>query len=621
MGYFVKEKEIAKLNPKAARVSLSGNPNFVQFESNSGESLPEPLKVLFTLKNDNGYKFQFQYNLPVGAEVVVFKEGMTMEKIVSHVGPSRVDPYSLYYQDGEDGHFYCLVNYSRFSIRDNLTKIDRWFQGMDSAMEASGAYDTSDYTYRLTDDPLTTAQNLRETLLRCPFIRDNFKVSLSATVVGEGENGMNIEMGTTICLEALGVGSRYNFDINRPDDYYDSDFKKFIGIEGTGNKLSNPDSINEGAEVCEIHLDIYSDTGILLGQDDKPDMGDLGLYRTTLSKAYNNAPIWFDVNTMQTDKYLAPFVSHGDGAEKYPAGIWFDAGTVSDRRFVAKRVTRSLSESFYYSPVLYALTGNGHDLDVNDLSDYVVDMSVTDETTRTLARPLTHQPVLHHVKGQTQYFNFILSHAREADSLQTIALEYELLTQSGVPIGSFVEHEKRCADMGIVNTVIPDIDRFVDSYPNLGTVRIRLVSGQRPLTEYQTYNILPSDLFHVNDFVFLNALGGWSSFNFGDQTQYDFKATASTYFQNHTPSSRTHSSIETVYRKTKDEKFSVRTIPVSLQTADWLKEIASSVAVYEQQTSRYVVVDELNMKYTSNDSFVRLEMKYHYSDSPAAQTA
>lgn len=33
MGYFVKEKEIAKISPKARSVSLSASPNYVQFES------------------------------------------------------------------------------------------------------------------------------------------------------------------------------------------------------------------------------------------------------------------------------------------------------------------------------------------------------------------------------------------------------------------------------------------------------------------------------------------------------------------------------------------------------------------------------------------------------------
>lgn len=624
MGYFVKGKEIAKLNPKAVQVSLSANPNFVQFESNSTESVPNPLEVSFTLKPDRGYKFE-DVQLPASEDEVVLSKDITLDEMIEFIKKNeklgkRINPYTTYFRDGYDGTHYRLVNYTRFSIRDDRTEIDRWFQGIDAAMEASGMYETSDYTYRLTDSPLETAQNLREALLLCPFIRDNFKVSLSASILGDSSE-KSIELGTTIRLVALGVGRRYNFDIKLSDDNYKTDFMNLIEISGTDRKTSNPDSINEGTEACEIQLDIYSDTGILLGQDDGPDMDDLGMYRTTLSKSYYNSPLWFDVNTMQTERYHPPFVTNTEGVGKHPFGVWFDAGTVSDRRFVAKRVTRNLSESFYYSPVLYTLTGGVRNLDVNDLSDYVVSLSDLVQTATKPARPLTNQPIISHVKGQTQHFNFILSDSRTADSIATIALEYELLTQSGVPIGRFVEHERRCSELPIVNTIIPDIDRFIDLYPNVGTINLRLVSGEKVLTDPQIYNILPADLFRVNDFVFLNALGGWSSFNFGDQTQHDFKATASTYFQNQTPAGSRYSSIETVYKKVTDEKFIVRTMPVSLDTADWLKEIASSIAVYEQQTCRYVIVDELNVKYTNNDSFVRLEMKYHYSDSMSGQTA
>ncbi|WP_101688274.1 hypothetical protein [Dysgonomonas massiliensis] len=590
----------------------------------------QPSFFSLSINADKGYDFFDAKNSALGehSTVIPLNKGNDLNFLLDYITKSkiRINPYTAYFKE-DNGNIYRFVNYTRFAIKDKVKGIERWFQGIDPIMKLSGAYETSDYTYELSEDPIQTAQNLKEALLRCPYVRDNFKVS---SPINLDENTGFVEQSAVVNLESLSAGKRFNFEIvlnkEKTDDNdaeydeYKKRFDSFALIKLPDYDSVNPDTINEGAEACEIQIDMYADTGLFLGQDDRPDADDLGSYVTTLTKTYFNQPVWFDLNSIQTKKYKPPFgaIDSESELQKSDAGVWFDAATYSDRRFVAKRVTSAMSESFYYSPVLYTLTGYERNLDQNDIEKYVYDMSAAVAPDK-LVQPLTLQPDLSHVRGQIQYFNFVLKDRDHTNNQSNLGLEYELLSQSGALLDTVTDHQQAASQLNVVNTIALDIDRFADQYANLGIVRVRLCRDGQRVSEPLTLNIQPSYLYRVHDFVFLNSLGGWSSFNFGDQDQLDFKTTSTTFFRNQTPSSTRSSSIETVYSKAVEERFVVRTQPITLATADWLKEISTSIAVFERKSQRYVVVDELNVKYTSQDNFVRLEMKYHYSDSFNAQ--
>lgn len=576
-----------------------------------------PVSMSIKVADYRGYQFEDVASLPSGVEPVDLEKGVGLDNLKKHIEKTdkRTNPYTSYFKDSKSG-YYRFVNYTRFAIVEKNKSIEHWFQGIDPIMKLSGVYETSDYSYELTDDAVQTAQNLREALLQCPYLRDNFRVQLKSR-----KDADLIENLPIIRIESMGVGSSYNFDVKinkttEDKDYedYKLKFDRFAEIKKSEYDSLNPDTINEGAEPCEIQLDMYADTGLFLGEDDKPDMDDLGVYMTTLSKAYRNEPVWFDLNAIQTKKYKAPFgtIDADCNLQKSDSGVWFDAGTYANRRFVAKRVTATTSQSFYYSPVLYTLTGFERNLQQSDLTKYVYDVSAT---TGDLIQPLSLQPALSHVRGQIQYFNFVLKDKDHHNSNLLLGLQYELLTQSGILLDTVTDHQQISSRFGVVNTVALDIDRYVDQYPNLGIVRVSLAKDGNSVSLPLIFNILPSYLYQVHDFVFLNSLGGWSSFNFGDQNQLDFKTSSSTLFRNQTPSANLSSSIETVYTKAAEERFIVRTHPITLATADWLKEMSASIAVFERKSRRYIIVDEMNVKYTSQDNFVRLEMKYHYSDS------
>jgi hypothetical protein len=183
-------------------------------------------------------------------------------------------------------------------------------------------------------------------------------------------------------------------------------------------------------------------------------------------------------------------------------------------------------------------------------------------------------------------------------------------------LGSVVGGEQDSSLFGLVNTICLDVDTAVlDRYATAGIVCVCLCRNGLPAGEALTLRILPDCLYRVNDFAYLNSLGGWSSFNFGGTEQTDFKADAVTIHRTPTPGCTVSSRIESVFGKGVSEQFTVQTAPLTRQTADRLKEISASVAVYELSTLRYVIVEELTVKHNSKDDLFALQMKYRYSDA------
>ena len=538
MGYYI-DNNIAKGTKTPQKFSLSGKPNFVEFDSSYKECKPVDITL-----------------------------------IIKSPGYIRVDHMGY-------------INITAFTITNHENKIYRFEGHMDLDF-----INEHDYLYYLGDisssewQPSTAAENLINALLNNDFLNKNYEISLPPLINEDGTT----EAGSAIRIRSKGCGKNYALTIEGAnmlsspwllDEYMD--------IEGDPQNTRKKGSISGENDSVEILLDIYK------------DIQETDTYTVTLSKTYFGQPVWFDVNSMweNSDKYSDDFLNTED---------WTSAGTVTNFRFVAKRNRGTNNDIFYKSDTLYAITGYGRSLEKNNMAEYVYD-AIADNT----IKPLTRQPVLTHIKGQKQYFNFILS-ARDSDIKDSLSIVYKYRSQSGSYIGTKEMHKQKTDAFDIVNTIQLDIDSIVEAHPRTGIVEVYLSRNGEIKSEPLIFHILPECLYKVKDFAFLNSLGGWSSFNFGGMAQTDFKSDATTIYRTQTPDFNISSRIESVFNRNISELFTVQTLPIKAEVAEWLQEMSASIAVYELSTKRYIIIDEFNIKHNTKDDLFTLQMKYHYSD-------
>lgn len=534
MGYFT--KDIAKESKKPAIVSLSGNTNYIQFES----------------LNDSSQNKHIEISL----------------QVIS----TEID-----------------INKSAFVIIESESNNRHEFIGTKDREEVNNT------TFFIHEDKSITAENIRTCLMSDSFFRSNFYITVPAI-----NNDSVLGNGDTIKIQSIGTGPNYAFTFESIDN-------EFLKLTGNPNNTTNNDSISGGAVGCEIDLELYRNTNIFLGVDDTPQNNTpLGTYIANLTKAYYNNPIWFDLNALIGSNRI--FSNKFLNSDK-----WTDTGTILDFRFIARKSDGVITEPFYISNVLYAITGYERNLELNNLEDYVYNTQ-----TNNVVKPLTKQPLLTHIKGQTQYFNFILADPDRNKNLggseYNLGIMYKLYSQSKKLKSTVVTHEQNRKLFNVVNTIKLDIDGAIED-TNIGYVEVCLCRSGKQISEPLLFTILPECLYKVNDFAFLNSLGGWSSFNFAGTETTDFKSSTNTIHKTQTPDHTISSEIESVYSKEIEEQFIAQTMPISETVCNWLKELSSSIAVYEISTKRYVVVDEMNIKPNSKDELFRLEIKYHYSDS------
>ncbi|MDR0824993.1 MAG: hypothetical protein LBN74_07850 [Prevotella sp.] len=575
MGYFIKGLEIARETATPAKVSLAGNPNYIEFASKTTEGNKRAEVTIEVI--DKG----FIYNL-TDQQLENFTKFTIVE---SKSGESHV-----------------------FEATTNINNIGGGVYYVGPASPAAGP------GWSLNK----IAEALKNALQRNSFIGNKFDIYYPPVADDEG----NISCGTVIKLRAKGRGNDYAFEMLAADDWL---YEKYIEVTWSDGDADDSDSICEGYNPVEIQLELYKGTGVFLGEDDSP-IENMGSPIMTLTKAYTNTPVWFNVNILEKNKIPSGFLDR-EG--------WTDTGTINDFRFAAKRLIADKNyyddSLFYYSPVLYTVAGYKRALEENNLSEYVFDTQEIGKAPEDMKRvkPLTNQPAFFHIKGQTQYFNFILSDAEHHANLNKeyeLGIVFKLYTQSGRFIAAEQDHFMPRTRFYMINTVKLNINKVMEKYPNAGKVEAFLAcryakSDPVEISEQLVFNILPECLHRVKDFAFLNRLGGWSSFNFPGTAQTEFKTNANTIFKTHTPDhirkidGKEERELESVYSKSVTEQFSVQTMPVAKEVCDWLKELSASKAVYELSTNRYVIVDEMNINPNSKDELFRLEMKYHYSDS------
>lgn len=553
MGYFINDT-IAKISKKPQQVSLSGVPNYIEFEnrySKSNDFIDFSIGILF-----GHYKLSPEEDRK---EILTITEIETNEK------------YILYGTDKKD-----KVNDNTFFI--NTTK--------ESIIE-----------------------NFRVCLLKNKFISSNFKLSTLFELDMDNEFSGDIYLH----FKSLGTGKQYNFTIDisgyeiflMPEEHRTSDVSYYQFVF----ESQNSDTITNGEKDVKIELDVFSNSDLQLGNIFSPqNENHQGTYFTTIQKSYFNQPLWFNLNstfgnnTSSSNQFL-----HTEG--------WCDPGTVKDFRFVASRNNGYEKEPFYISDIFYVIKGYGRNLDNHNLDDYIFDYNKCN-----IIKPLTNQPILTHAKGQSHFFNFIAS--KNITNGHSLHLIYRLYTQSGKYIDSLIADELTYRNCKTLNTVKLKIDEAIGDHKNIGKVKVYLTKGSSEaskddlqVSEELTFHILPQCLHCIKDFAFLNPLGGWSSYGFIDNTAVNLSSSANTIFKTQTPYSTISSEIEAVHTKEVKEQFTVQSMPVSVEVAKWLQEMSTSEAVYELSTKRYIIVDEMKIKYNTNDELVRVEMKYRYSDS------
>lgn len=470
------------------------------------------------------------------------------------------------------------IDKTKFTIVETLTGNRYEYSG------TTNPKSINDETFFLNSDRAITIENIRYCLMQNSFFRSNFEI----TVPPVNENGSLVN-GDTAYIKSLGGGVNYSYRVEGLS-------AEFLRIVGNSQATSVNDSIDQGLGNCEIELEIYADTGVRFGENDIIQNGiGIGIYRTTLSKSYYHKPIWFNINSV-IDPIIVP---------EFLEGGWLSKNnSFTNFRFIARRNDAISSDAFYVSNVLWCVKGYTRDLNSNNLDEYVYDGI-------KLVKPLTNQPTLYHIRGQKQLFNFLF---KKPSIPKNICILYRVYTQSMKMIAELPVNNVSSDAFYFSNTINLNLDYVLDLYPNAGYIEAYLANGVIPASDPLCFKILPECLHKVKDFAFLNSLGGWSTFNFGGIDSSEFKTNTNTIYKTQTPYSNISSDIESVKNKEVEEHFTVQTMPITREICNWLKELSTSPAVYEMETKRYIIVDDLNIKSNSKDELFRLEMKYHYSD-------
>lgn len=481
---------------------------------------------------------------------------------------------------------------TEFSIVEVATGIKHTFKGTNNKENLNSNI------FLLSTDASATAENIRIALMKDSWLKNNFEITIPFSI-----NGTNISNGRRIYITSKGAGEQFTFTFEKLNS-------TFLSLDGNPSQSSNSDSIDSGKGNTEIELELYTDTNCFLGVKDLPTSADFGTYTTTLSKHYFQDALWFETNNLLSKKvsYKTDFLTSSD---------WVDSGTYTDYRYIAKTFDGETRTPFYISNVLYVLNGYDYTLNENDLTDYVYDTLYP-----TVVKPLTNTPDKDYVIGQTEFFNFILSDTQHNITIApefNFGLTYKYYTPSGDYIATINKQAKNRKLMNVVNTIKlnPDIESVEKTYTGrtVGSFTVCLNKDNTPISNELKYNVVPECFNKTNEFAFLNKLGGWDSFNFGSTWSSEFKTDSSTIYKTLLPDFKISSEIESVFKKEVEEQFIIQSDMIDYNTVEWLRELAASKVVYELDTLKYVIVDDLNLKYNDDDDTYQVEMKYHYSDT------
>lgn len=460
------------------------------------------------------------------------------------------------------------------------------FRGTADPVEAGGN------VFYISEETSDTAENLRQAMLTDAWIKANFEVV--TPFLWAGGSPVN---GSVLNIKSKGAGSEFQITVVAPNNIGNSAYL----ISWVNATTVNNDSISGEASTAEIEIDLYTNPDVFLGEDDRPvTTAKIGTYLTTLSKTYAGAPLWFELNALfsQYPTYNLP-----------PALDWGDTGTVSVYRFIAK-VKAVNSFSFYQSNALYVVTGYGRATDEIDLDNYVY-------STGTV-KLLTNKPTTPYIKGQKEYLNFIFKDVQRGIPAPVefeLGIHYRAYTTAGDFLGSLTAQQRSRGLLNMANTCALNIDAILDAYPNAGRVKVGLSRGAAIVSNDLEYIILPECLHKLNQFTFLNRLGGWDAFNADAESISEIKPTSSTYNKTLTPNHTKGEGVEMVYATSLNVPFTLECAPVSDDVAEWLKEMAAARVVLNNE-GEYIIVEDFELKPDPKNKNMHVpKIKYRLSEN------
>lgn len=480
-----------------------------------------------------------------------------------------------------------------FSIIESLSGTINRFECKDSVGNTEDSITDNQFIRYYGDNP-STLKSLHNCLLRNTYLTTYFNITIPPIIDPDGY----LVQGTSISIKSKGTNKNYNFTIDKNGGLVLPVILFFDEI----SQASTSDSISEGYPLTEIHLNIFTGKTSRIGQSSDFSLLDESP-NTTLTKSYFGEDVWFDINIIK-DMISNPFQSG-----------WFDTGTAKSIQFKATRVRQKeneliVREPFFFSDPVFILNGYRRTLEGGDMESYIYD-------TGNIATPLTKYPLRTHIKGQKQYFNFILAGSNLTDII--IGIKYRLETSDGIFIS---EVDGLSQDIGLfhpVNSIELDIDSLLDDYSNAGKVLVYLTKDGNTASYPLEFSILPECINPVNDFIYLNSFGGWDSFNFQQYKDQSFKTESNYHYNTKTPQTGISGEYRSVQFIDIEEEFTLITMPLDKQEYERLQEFVSSKAIYEVSTKRYIIIDGVALTHTYADNVSVYEVKFKYSDNYNAE--
>lgn len=463
------------------------------------------------------------------------------------------------------------------------------FHGTTNPAEVTGA------VFFVSDDRSDTAENLREVMLANRWINANLEIRIPFIwVAGTPTNGR------VLSIKSKGAGAAYNITVTAPNNTANAAYT-ITPIHATS---ADSDSISGEDGTAEIELDIYTGADLRLGEDDRAVTADkLGELALTMQKTYAGVPLWFELNAVFSQyQDFNPIAPNPQG--------WFDTGTARVFRFIARKKAVN-SFTFYQSSALFALSGYGYASENIDLEPYTYKSGGE-------VRLLTNKPRTPYVRGQREYLNFILD---DSQVNVPIPVDFNLkillraFSTSDDYLGKLEYHEMTRASFRTVNTCALNIDALLNLYPKAGIVRVSLMRDAAIVSNDLEYTIRPQALHELTQFTFLNRLGGWDTFNFDGTIRYEPKPEIETYNKTLTPDFKKGDSIETVYTSALNDPRTVNGAPVSNDVAEWLKELAASRVVLDNE-GNYVIKEDFSCIESAETSNMQVPIiKYRLSET------
>lgn len=430
--------------------------------------------------------------------------------------------------------------------------------------------------FYLSTDILETTENIKAALLTDSYIAANFDV-YSDIIWNSGTPTVN-----GVVLKAKEIGSEFNLTI--------AGSGATITFIATG---ASSDSIKGNAPVVEISVDMYreSTTAPIHTQ---PPSGSLGKPIITLTKSYNGLPIWFDLNGVaaQNINYLAP-----TGA----LNTWFDTGTLTAYRGLVRKSGYN-NTPIYATEILYAISGYGELIDTLNFAEYVY--------TAAPIKTLTERPVVPYMKGQREYITFLLGAALTGKQISILQRAY---TGTGVYIGSVTKAAVATSQLHAINSCAFDFTDLLTSYPDTVKLTATLSMGGALISEPLVYEVRPECLHTLNQFYFINRLGGWDTFNFDGPTVEDVKPNIETYNKTVTPAYTKAEGVEGVYLADLDQDFTIQGAPITYEVAEWLRQLVASKVIIDME-GRRIVIDEFTLKPQAGE-YMTPVIKYRLSET------